>query len=369
MRRKMLFVLVWLLFVFLLLEGAGFAFYTLEISKPISDYGYPAGLIVAHPQLGYGYQPNFSGRFKGSAYQDIPIEINAQGFRDRDFAAQPGDGVRIAVLGDSVVFGAGVRQEDRFTECLDHADEAGQNGRRLLNLGVNSYTFGHYLALARQGFLGTDPDAVLVGITLNDFASIDDNGPARRAQRYATEWHKPDWVARVQERIGRTYAVRFLREIRTRFTYAMLNTDEREAYHTKWMRTVVAGWQSDANRQRFETGLDAFSTLVKGRDIPFGFILFPELNDLRNPSEFGAPRRLVRELLDQRDLRYCDPYDDFARQSDLDALFLARDGIHYSPKGHQVLCRSLDHCLDSLELTGRLGEKTPNQRARVPDSE
>ncbi|MFD2110764.1 SGNH/GDSL hydrolase family protein [Thiorhodococcus fuscus] len=367
--RRMLFVLVWLLLVFLLLEGAGFAFYKLEISQPISDYGYPAGLIVAHPQLGYSYQPNFSGHFKGSAYQDIPIEINAQGFRDRDFKAQPGDGMRIAVLGDSVVFGAGVRQDERFTECLDRADETGQTGQRLLNLGVNSYTFGHYLTLARLNFLGANPDAVLVGITLNDFASMDDNGPARRAQRYAKEWHKPDWVARVQERIGRTYAVRFLREIRTRFTYAMLNADEREDYHTKWMRTVVAGWQSDENRQRFETGLDAFSALLKGRYTPFGFILFPELNALRNPAEFGAPRRLVRELLDQRGLHYCDPYDDFARQSDLGALFLARDDIHYSPKGHQILCRSVERCLDRLELTGRLDGSAPDQAARAPSSE
>ncbi len=348
--RKTLLVLVWLVFVFLLLEGAGFAFYQLQISQPISDYGYPAGLTVAHPQLGFSYQPNFSGHFKGSAYQNIPIEINAQGFRDRDFAAQPGETARIAVLGDSVVFGAGVRQEDRFTECLGDANQTGHAGRRVLNLGVNSYSFGHYLTLARLGFLGAAPDAVLVGITLNDFAPMDNNGPARRVQRHAEGWHKPDWAASVQERIGRTYAVRFLREIKTRFSYALLNADEREEYHTKWMRTVVAGWRSEENKQRFETQLDDFSALLKGEDIPLGFILFPELNELHQPAEFGAPRLLIRAMLDQRGLQYCDPYDDFAHQGDLDALFLARDGIHYSPKGHQVLCKAVARCIDGPAL-------------------
>lgn len=106
--RRLVLVLVWLVFVFLLLELAGFVFYKLEVSKPVSGYGYPAGLIVAHPQLGYSYQPHYSGHFKGTAYQDIPIEINAQGFRDADFSAASGDGERVAVLGDSVVFGAGV---------------------------------------------------------------------------------------------------------------------------------------------------------------------------------------------------------------------------------------------------------------------
>ncbi|WP_295405563.1 SGNH/GDSL hydrolase family protein [uncultured Thiocystis sp.] len=351
--RKILFSLVWLMFVFLLLQGAGFAFYTLKVSQPISDYGYPVGLTVAHPRMGYAYQPNFSGYFKGSAYQDIPIEINAQGFRDRDFAARPGDAWRLAVLGDSVVFGAGVRQEDRFTECLGAPDQTGRADRRVLNLGVNSYSFGHYLTLAQLGFSGADPDAVLVGITLNDFAPMENNGPARRVQRYAGEWHKLDWVARVQERIGRTYAVRFLREIRTRVSYALLNTDELEEYHTKWMRSVVTGWRLEENRQRFETQLDDFASLLKGADIPFGFILFPELNELRNPSEFGEARLLVRDLFDRRGLQYCDPYDDFARQGDLDSLFLAREDIHYSPKGHQVLCEAVDRCLDDQRFRSR----------------
>lgn len=348
--RKILLVLTWLAFVSLLLEGAGFVFYHLDVSKPISGYGYPAGLIVAHPQLGYTYRAGFSGQFKGSAYQDIPIEINAEGFRDRDFAARPGERVRIAVLGDSVVFGAGVRAEDRFTDCLDGTHQPDHPGRHLLDLGVHSYTFGHYLTQARLDFLGAKPDAVLVGITLNDFTSMDNNGPSRRARRYAEgEWHKPLWVAHIQEGIGRTYAVRFLREIRTRFEYAMMNADEREAYHTKWMRSVVAGWQSDENRQRFESQLDALSALLEDKHLPVAFILFPELNELRDPAEFGGPRQLVRGLLETRGLGYCDPYDDFAAQTDIDSLFLARDDIHYSPKGHQLVCKAVERCVERLE--------------------
>jgi hypothetical protein len=106
--RRVLFVLVWLVFVFLLLEGAGLVFYNLEVSQPVSGYGYPPGLVVPHPQLGRHDQPNYSGHFKVAAYQDIPVAINPQGFRDRDFTASAGDGKRVAVLGDSVVFGAGV---------------------------------------------------------------------------------------------------------------------------------------------------------------------------------------------------------------------------------------------------------------------
>jgi len=351
--RRVVLVLAWLAFVFLLLEGAGLVFYKLEVSQPVSGYGYPAGLIVPHPQLGYLYQPGYSGHFKGTAYHDIPIAINPQGFRDRDFAAAAGDGKRVAVLGDSVVFGAGVRQDHRFTECLDAAGRnADGKGPRLLNLGVNSYTFGHYLTLAQQDFFGAEPDVALIGITLNDFESMEGVGPARRMRRHESGLHAPDWLGRIGDRIERTYAGRFVHELDNRFSYAMLNADEREEYHTKWMRTVVNGWRSDANRQSFSDQLDALTTVLDQAHIPFGFILFPELNDLQHPDEFGEPRHIVRGLLDQRGLQYCDPYDDFARHSNLPSLFLARDSIHYSRKGHQVLCGAIEHCIDAMDLGG-----------------
>ncbi len=385
--RRLLLGLLWLLFVFLLLQLAGFVFYQFVVSRPISGYGYPTGLEGPHPELGYHYQPEFSAHFKGTAYQHILIETNAQGFRDADFASQPGEGLRVAVLGDSVVLGPGVEADERFTHCLDHpvplqavvgeqvkgsASRSVEAGRasstsawRILNLGVHAYSFGHYVTLAELDFLGAEPDAVLLGITLNDFAPMQSVGPARRARRQAEGWHKPEWIARIQARIGRTYAARFLDELDTRIRYALLSADEREAYHTTWMRTVVEAWQQDENRERFAARLDRFTAEVDARGLPLGFVLFPELNALRDPATFDGPRQQVRAMLEARDLDYCDPYDDFARQSDLDALFLVRDSVHYTPRGHQVLCEAIQRCLDSGELpelaAARAGQESIDQ--------
>ncbi len=363
MTRRLFLGLVWLVFVFLLLQLAGFVFYQFVVSRPISGYGYPAGLERPHPELGYHYQPDFTGRFKGTAYQHIRIETNTQGFRDDDFAPRPGEGLRVAVLGDSVVLGPGIQADERFTSCLDdmaHLEaglganagtrsrtESGEDLWRILNLGVHAYSFGHYAKLAELDFLGAEPDAVLLGITLNDFAPMQSVGPARRARRQAEGWHKPDWVARIQARIGRTYAARFLDELDTRIRYALLSADEREAYHTTWMRTVVEAWQRDDNRQRFGDRLEQFANQVAERGLPLGFVLFPELNNLRDPETFDGPRQQVRAMLEAHDLDYCDPYDDFAQQPDLDALFLVRDSVHYTPKGHQLLCQAIERCLDS----------------------
>lgn len=349
-KKRVFLGLLWLVFVFLLLQLAGFVFFSLDVSKPVSGYGYPAGLEQPHPALGYHYQPNFSGFFKGNAYQHIPIHTNAHGFRDTDFAPLPNEGARVAVLGDSVVFGPGVAQEERFTECLNQTQATPDQPARFLNLGVHSYSFGHYLTLAQEDFLGADPDAVLLGITLNDFAPMDSAGPARRMRRHAEELHKPTWIARLQERLGRTYAARFLEEIDTRLRYALLNADEREDYHTAWMRSVVDAWKQDANRARFAARLDAFTALARERSLPLAIVLFPELNDLRDPETFDGPRQQVRAMLDARDLPYCDPYADFADATELDALFLARDSVHYTAAGHRLLCQAIARCLTSGAL-------------------
>ena len=395
--RRLLLGFLWLLFVFLLLQLAGFVFYQFVVGRPISGYGYPTGLERPHPELGYHYQPEFSAHFKGTAYQHILIETNAHGFRDADFAPQPGEGLRIAVLGDSVVLGPGVKAEERFTGCLDHpaplqagvgeqvearastsvkaARESSTSPWRILNLGVHAYSFGHYVTLAELDFLGTEPDAVLLGITLNDFAPMHSVGPARRARRQAEGWHKPEWIARIQARVGRTYAARFLDELDTRIRYALLSADEREAYHTTWMRTVVEAWRLDENRERFAARLDQFADEVSQRGLPLGIVLFPELNDLRDPVAFDGPRQQVRGMLETRDLDYCDPYDDFARQPDLEALFLVRDSVHYTPRGHQVLCEAIERCLDSGALqdlaTAHAGLSSTDTAAvagRQPDS-
>ena len=348
MRRTLLFGL-WLLFVAALLQLAGLVYFSLGAVKSIEGYGYPVGLYVPDPRLGYAYRPGFTGLFNGAGYREIPIDINADGFRDAPFEPASASRARIAVLGDSVVFGAGIRAEDRFTECLEAGDGgtgAGANAPAILNLGVNSYSFGHYLELAERELPRLQPTALLVGLTLNDFAPMEDAGPARRLRRRAEGLHTPNWLQRIKERVAGTYAGRFVSELRTRLRYALMNTDKREEYHTKWMRTVVAAWAEPDIKAKFGAELDRFAALAAADRVPLGFVLFPELNDVLHPESFSGPRQTVLELLRERNLKVCDPYDDFARQPEPQSLFLAHDSVHYRPAGHRLVCAAVRRCLD-----------------------
>lgn len=345
-KRKSFHIVIWLVFIFLLLELAGFAYFKLWVGKPISGYGYPAGLIVPHPVLGYLYKPGFEGYFKGSAYQNVPIQINSDGFRDDSFGKKSENRLRLAILGDSVVFAPGAHKAERFTECLEQRMPAGARGVDIMNLGVNSYTFGHYRAIAQQNYLDTSPEAVIIGITLNDFQQMDVSGVMRRLKRNEEGYSKPVWFAQIQERLNRSYAARFINELKNRFSYAWINADEKEAYHTKWMRSVVKAWTQPENAERFSSELTQFQNLMDSKGIPYAFILFPELNDIKEPAKYAAPRKSVLKELENRNLQYCDPYDEFAKAQDPDSLFLQRDSVHFNPAGHALLCNAILGCIE-----------------------
>jgi len=348
--RKFLLIFLWLVFLFVLLELAGLAFFKLYDVKPISGYGYPEGIYAEHAELGYLYQPGFSGVFKGSAYQNIPININEHGFRDDRFPGKSSDRPRVLVAGDSVVFGPGVRKQDRFTECLQEYGMGAPGAVEVLNLGVNSWTFEHYATLADLNYLDLDPDLVLVGITLNDFARMENAKPAKRIDRHKTEFAKPVWFGRLQERLARTYAARFINELQTRYTYARMNADELEEYHTKWMRTIVNSWADPENVRYFTDQLQHFMDSTSKQGAAYAFVLFPELNDLLHPEEFGQPRKTVRSILDASHLQYCDPYDTFRAAPDPAALFLPHDDVHYTAAGHALLCSAILDCIVDRRL-------------------
>ena len=344
---------VWLAFVALLLQLAGWIYVSMGSVRAIEGYGYPAGLFAPHPQLGFVYRPGFSGLFNGAGYGEIPININPQGFRDDSFTPMPADRARIAFLGDSIVFGAGVRAEDRFTECLESTDTPAPLSTLppvILNLGVNSYTFGHYLSLAELGFLGLQPSAVVVGLTLNDIAPMEGAGPAQTKQRGAEGLHTPNWLARGKDRIGGTYAAHFLSELSTRLRYALMNADKREEYHTKWMRSVVRAWKLPEIQAQFSKDVERFAALTDAAQVPFGFVLFPELNDVTDPDGFSGPRRTALKLLQAHGVKVCDLYTAFATQPDPTQLFLAYDSVHYSPHGHQLVCETVRRCLADWDV-------------------
>ncbi|MGI8906608.1 MAG: SGNH/GDSL hydrolase family protein [Candidatus Sumerlaeaceae bacterium] len=105
-----------------------------------------------------------NGRFVGQ-----PLVINRDGFRDGQRAkAKPGGITRVAVLGDSIAFGWGVRQEERFSDQLELMGSTSSSRVEVLNFAVPGYNTVMELATLREKVLGYEPDVLLLSLVDND---------------------------------------------------------------------------------------------------------------------------------------------------------------------------------------------------------
>lgn len=115
-------------------------------------------------------RPGFSTLYKGHE-----VSINSDGYRGPELPPRMDGALRVAMVGDSFVFGNAVGLADTMAVRLE-----GQLGEaQVLNLGVPGYGAGHAAAVVEHDALRLDPDVVLYVFYNNDadpppeFDSID----------------------------------------------------------------------------------------------------------------------------------------------------------------------------------------------------
>jgi lysophospholipase L1-like esterase len=127
-----------------------------------------SGLYVLDDAAGYVMQPGYVGRWSGVDY-DQSFRTNGRGLRGPELEPkQPGQ-FRIVVIGDSMVFGGQVREEQRFTERIETVIRARGLGQvQVVNVGVPGWT-----TFNEAGFLATNsawlqPDLVVLAVYLGN---------------------------------------------------------------------------------------------------------------------------------------------------------------------------------------------------------
>lgn len=92
-----------------------FAVYRKLVVYPNVDHVKIIHRYSDNPELVYEMKPSFSAYDQG-----VLVTTNTWGLRDREYSWLKSPGVdRIAVIGDSVAFGWGLKIEDTFSELLE----------------------------------------------------------------------------------------------------------------------------------------------------------------------------------------------------------------------------------------------------------
>jgi lysophospholipase L1-like esterase len=117
-------------------------------------------------------QPGFVGhRSDWGTRNWVTISINSQGRRDTEVSLKkPAGTYRIAILGDSVAFGARVEAKDDFATQLEWNLNARSSSLHyeVLNFGVPGYGTWQELSMLKEKALAYDPDLVILAFVMND---------------------------------------------------------------------------------------------------------------------------------------------------------------------------------------------------------
>jgi len=130
--------------------------------------GYHRVLFASAPgtAVPYRLRPGVETTFLGS-----PVRVNTLGFRGAEHARRPRAGVRrVLLLGDSVVFGAGVGEDETLAVALQRRLDAGSGAvYEVINGGVPGFDLTAAVELLAAAGLSLEPETVVLGVSLNDF--------------------------------------------------------------------------------------------------------------------------------------------------------------------------------------------------------
>ncbi|MBM4047680.1 MAG: SGNH/GDSL hydrolase family protein, partial [Planctomycetes bacterium] len=112
---------------------------------------------------------------------------------DEDFPMEKPEGeIRIAGIGDSVMFGAGVKQKDTFLELLEEALNSAQrrNKVRCMNLGVPGYNSVQEMTMYRLHARRFRPDLTILQFVENDVCIPNFVAAGGRLKSAEEEWYR-----------------------------------------------------------------------------------------------------------------------------------------------------------------------------------
>lgn len=304
----------------------------------------PEGL----PELKSAFEltrPGARGVYNGASYRS-----NNAGFRGREYTMPKPTGVfRIALAGDSISMGSGVREEETYAFLVEQGLNArGDRRYEVLNLGMIGLSIRGVLDRLEAIGLRFDPDLIVYGCTLNDIL-----GPAFRSSAHP-------WAHLIRR-------VRYNRFIQSR-SYLL---------RVLWPRWVSLGellhpqpgsllyelndnyFNNPPAWSGFVAGLDRLAAIATREKLPAVVFIHTNLEYL---NIFHPERHIYQQIAGAAEARGLGAIDSFAfhRGYDAESLWLTVLDAHPNHVGHALLAHAL---LDGL---ARLPDRYWRGRGPVP---
>ncbi len=266
-----------------------------EVILPIgaSRESAPHGFIP-HAVLRSTYDSDPRGYFGPGCIVDC--NLNSLGWRDREHAYDKPDGtIRVLGLGDSYLWGQGVRFEDTLLAQLEKrlGNAFDGFGVETINSGILGTNTRYQLAsLENRGML-FDPDLVLLVFVPNDVEQTGQNRDRPRIEffrGYTQIYLDPDRVTSRSRFFGWAKQV-VLRNIRAE----------------RYIREAIESFEPDSpGWNDCRSALAEIAELCRRREVPLLIAIYPFLHDLDGGYPFRAIHEKVLEFCGEAGLQCID---------------------------------------------------------------
>ncbi|OHB82708.1 MAG: hypothetical protein A3J73_03130 [Planctomycetes bacterium RIFCSPHIGHO2_02_FULL_38_41] len=212
------------------------------------------------------------------------VRYNTFGFREKDFdLAKPAVLYRIAVIGDSITYGQGVEEEDRFTNLMEKQLNNQDNSRtyEVSNFGRPGAETVDELGFLINPVLSTNPDFVLLQWYVNDVVSPD------------VKRNAPRRLILIPQKLRLNSALFYL--LHKQFSTLQSNLRGVTDYE-EYMLPRFSDQNSTSSLQAKET-MKLFMQICKKFHIPLGLVLFPD---------YYFNRESKRDFLLERVVQLCE---------------------------------------------------------------
>ncbi|HKS42921.1 MAG TPA: SGNH/GDSL hydrolase family protein [Blastocatellia bacterium] len=300
-------------------------------------------------------------RFRGHPHDKIfNFHLNSKGFKDVEFDDKKQEGTyRILGLGDSFAFGV-VPYENNYLTLLEENLNKNSRKTELLNMGIPGIGPKDYLALLNDEGLKLQPDMVLLSFFIgNDFLRETEESGLYSYSYLAAFIHY--FITVGSERLvvpSDTY-----NDSEPTFTEARFVGIENE-------RSEIYRKQNESFESDFAEAMSYLEKIKQRcaeRNINFAVVLIPDEVQINktlqarvmqikafnaNPDEFdfALPNKLIAARLKEKEIKFVDLLDDFARQSNQTALYKIQD-THWNIAGNKLAAELIQKNLFSGQPT------------------
>ncbi len=297
-------------------------------------------------------KPNVEAKIRNHSLSklDLMIRTNSLGFRNPELSAKTHR--RVLFLGDSITLADYLPEEDTFVRLVETYSK--QEGRPIetVNAGVGAISLQNELAILLEAGVKTEPDGVVLGFYLNDFApspyvKILNPPPALQASWLAHYIFKAINAAALDsDKAAEIYDLEMIdwfQEVKTRFPAGPGDPLKSEAGFNAQMHRHFRDWGSAYSDTAWDRTAPLFNELVRLSKVhSFKLYVIMHPVDLQvyaeHPNTF--PQERMRAMLAESKIPFLDLLPVLrGHRKDTEKLFF--DQCHHTPYASRIVARAI----------------------------